>query len=810
MEVTIRGMTKKINYISHRTGNRLLGVRMSANGTFNEEFQFRVNQSSEFATLINQANIDRHEAHLIYTTRIKPTIQYPLSITTFTDEQCREIQKPLMNAILPKMGFNRKMPRVVCYGPKIMGGVNIIKIEYNQIIRHIMIMRKHIYNNDYIGKKYIELINTYQKFIGCNKFFMKEDPKNYPYRPKSDKNSITYLWEKVNQYEIEIDIEGIDYENERQTFDHSIMDIVAQRKKISDQENNYDARISDHDISVTNYCRLSIGITWISQIFHNQNDKIKDEILNLNTEVGPERVKKSGNIRSEEMKQIWKRTIRKSMLVRGYFKWPNLPLIVMEKNNSDTPTEIENDEDIENEINKLGEPLKSMFDKLTINREVFDTIKDTPENGLVLTAWSDGSLMDGKLGHGFIIRTDDKNAAPIFEGAGSSIKGSLNSSLRAEHCGALCIIILINVLEGIINHGKNITVTTYIDNQTVVERLNHPKKFNPDCTDSDLWLKTIKMLEKNESRMSFKHVKAHQDKVMGPLTWEQFNNVTVDVLAKEGRTINGEERNAPRIEEPISINVNGVRVTAKHGRCLYNHIAGRELRGYQMEKFDWNERIFECVDWNCYAAYMNTIGPTKIANIIKYTYNWQYTKKRESKINQARKKTVGTEEHEDDRNEVTCNEQCPLRCGCNEDHQHYLSCSKLQNMKNTIIARRSFKRWIEVSKTEPKLKKLIEMVIDDMGNGEINTQRLMERVESNELKELITEQESIGWFELYKGLITKRFCNIQTGYYKKLNDRRSEENLEELPRRFTGEYWTKNFIKHIVYFALVQSMADKK
>ena len=136
-----------------------------------------------------------------------------------------------------------------------------------------------------------------------------------------------------------------------------------------------------------------------------------------------------------------------------------------------------------------------------MNRDIIDTISETTDNELVLTAWSDGSLMDGKLGHGFIIRTEDKNRAPILEGAGPSITGSLNSSLRAEHCGALCIIILINVLEGIIDHGVNITVTTYIDNQTVVERLNHPKKFNPDCTDSDLWLTTIEKLKKNKSRM---------------------------------------------------------------------------------------------------------------------------------------------------------------------------------------------------------------------------------------------------------------------------------------------------------------------
>ena len=35
----------------------------------------------------------------------------------FTEKDCDSIQKPIINALIAKMGFNRKTPRDVIYGP---------------------------------------------------------------------------------------------------------------------------------------------------------------------------------------------------------------------------------------------------------------------------------------------------------------------------------------------------------------------------------------------------------------------------------------------------------------------------------------------------------------------------------------------------------------------------------------------------------------------------------------------------------------------------------------------------------------------
>ena len=200
--VSMNGETKRVENVPPNKGNRLLGVRMSATGKFDDEFRFRISQSREIAAKLTRTRINRAEAFIIYVTRIKPIIHYPLSITTFKDRQCREIQSIYLNALLPKMGLNRKMDRRICFGPRSLGGMNIVKIEYDQFLKHLLCIRKHVTSNDPLGKIMINAFLAYQRVIGCDGIFFKRDPEDYVYRPVATQNSITYLWEKIWQYEV--------------------------------------------------------------------------------------------------------------------------------------------------------------------------------------------------------------------------------------------------------------------------------------------------------------------------------------------------------------------------------------------------------------------------------------------------------------------------------------------------------------------------------------------------------------------------------------------------------------------------------
>ena len=91
------------------------------------------------------------------------------------------------------MGLNRKMDRRICFGPRSLGGLKIIKIEYDQFLKHLLCMRKHV-----ISASILKALMTYQTVIGCDDFFfLTKNPNVYVYRPASKHNSITYLWDKI-------------------------------------------------------------------------------------------------------------------------------------------------------------------------------------------------------------------------------------------------------------------------------------------------------------------------------------------------------------------------------------------------------------------------------------------------------------------------------------------------------------------------------------------------------------------------------------------------------------------------------------
>ena len=89
------------------------------------EYAYRLDQSQALAGKVVSSPLSRFDAELIYRERWISSIGYCLPITQFIDAQCDEIQKPMYNAMLPKMGFNPHFPRTVIFGPLIYQGKQI-------------------------------------------------------------------------------------------------------------------------------------------------------------------------------------------------------------------------------------------------------------------------------------------------------------------------------------------------------------------------------------------------------------------------------------------------------------------------------------------------------------------------------------------------------------------------------------------------------------------------------------------------------------------------------------------------------------
>ena len=95
----------------------------------------------------------RYDAFLIYQVRYKPALSYPLHHTIFTHPQCNTSQSPFINTILPKIGFNRHMPRVVIFGPSHLGGAALADGKVEQAVSHIANKIVALRKNTIVGNK---------------------------------------------------------------------------------------------------------------------------------------------------------------------------------------------------------------------------------------------------------------------------------------------------------------------------------------------------------------------------------------------------------------------------------------------------------------------------------------------------------------------------------------------------------------------------------------------------------------------------------------------------------------------------------
>jgi hypothetical protein len=63
--------------------------------------------------------------------------------TTFNQQQCREILKALLHAVLGKMGIVRTTPWILAVAPVTVGGFGILSLEVEQLIKHICVLLQH-------------------------------------------------------------------------------------------------------------------------------------------------------------------------------------------------------------------------------------------------------------------------------------------------------------------------------------------------------------------------------------------------------------------------------------------------------------------------------------------------------------------------------------------------------------------------------------------------------------------------------------------------------------------------------------------
>ncbi|EJK67092.1 hypothetical protein THAOC_11923 [Thalassiosira oceanica] len=158
------GQASRIQQSSALHPTRGLGFLFTLDGNQLPEYEYRTEQLAQILHRLSVSSLRNEDANQSYMlrSRVLPSVTYPISLTSFSKKQCKELTKMIKHTILPKMGINACISRPVLYGPTILGGMNYPCIQTFQDRLGIMNIMKHLRHDSEIGTEIQALVSAHQ------------------------------------------------------------------------------------------------------------------------------------------------------------------------------------------------------------------------------------------------------------------------------------------------------------------------------------------------------------------------------------------------------------------------------------------------------------------------------------------------------------------------------------------------------------------------------------------------------------------------------------------------------------------------
>lgn len=134
---TGHGQRDEIKQLDVGKARRTLGVWQAADGNETKQTKEMKEKASEWARAAARSSLTRSDIVVGIKTSLYPSITYGLMATTLTEDQCKDVFKPIREGALPKAGYSRKIPATVLHGPTKYGGIGIPDLYTVQGTEHV-------------------------------------------------------------------------------------------------------------------------------------------------------------------------------------------------------------------------------------------------------------------------------------------------------------------------------------------------------------------------------------------------------------------------------------------------------------------------------------------------------------------------------------------------------------------------------------------------------------------------------------------------------------------------------------------------
>jgi hypothetical protein len=690
------------------------------------------------------------------------------------------------------------MPLAVVHGPLFRGGLGIIQLEEQQIIKHFSVFQGHLRRNDNVATSLcIQLMNQ-QLEVGCGSLFLNTDPSQYPYATKTTRMS--YLWKQCFRFNIKV---CLHHQWEPSGTDGTT-DTIMDHMIILYKNSKYKERI----LKRINACQLYLKVLWVADLLVSPSSTLMNTALingtTCNTHTSLHYPYQAKPSRADF--SLWKDSIHRCFckyvtpagntraevhIVRSTIIPEPFSIKSSLSDYHEIVQSLRYNSTLINKFNNLPRRFKDIIGDIEIPADECASLITALKCGMAASA-SDGSYLEdvnrGSHAYKIIITTNDEGGV---QGASISPASDKMSSSPTEHYGAIAILVVLIVI--LYHHNEDgygwPTLMLYIDNQEVVDRgsTRRPNFLNIGqylTHDFDLWMVMSQLQDHLALKVEFEWIKGHQclsmdiDNSTGVLL-----NIDVDQLATKQYSKN-------IITPQCGVFHAGTvcyHQEGNHVQDIHNAITSREtdcdILNYYRSK-GWKCENLKRVDWVTLGKFLKRRHPIERCKIIQLMHDWQHTGYQKQQFQYESNSSHTRDAHTD----------CPLHCGHLEMPLHYMHCTSDIIMTAHTKGLEKLEKSLYKFHTSPPL---LEAILNGLLCWETYTEYDLDGESHPTLFDiphtrLLETQKEIGWDKFLKGFIVKDWGILQGQYYQQ------QSNLNR--RKYTKKTWSHNLLLQLHYY----------
>jgi hypothetical protein len=145
--ILISDRNKTISTLKHLSAYapfKTLGTYQAATHGQKKQFEVLQEKASNLCRTLALSHCSANAAWLFYSSIFMKSVGYPLSVSRLTCRQLRTLQGPMVSITLNRMHYSKRTARVLVYGPRYYGGLELGTLQLVQGAGKIILLIRHL------------------------------------------------------------------------------------------------------------------------------------------------------------------------------------------------------------------------------------------------------------------------------------------------------------------------------------------------------------------------------------------------------------------------------------------------------------------------------------------------------------------------------------------------------------------------------------------------------------------------------------------------------------------------------------------